>query len=535
MGFFDILEEVIFGKKPRTTQTAQTTNARKSIDRDKDMENAGMKNEKRIEKKEMKDPEKDKRAKEWPNIKNEIFAKYQVQIEDDAKPIAEQLYGKSDSLSAFFVTDERAVRKRYIEGGDNAIEEYAKNLTEHAFVGSPITATFLRRLYALNKARQEGNVTDTEIDIDGFTPNAKIQYTIKDTDLDGQKIPARRKFSPRCEMTATMTEGFHVGPFVVYDELYFCTKDEMEQMITKGDMKGKGMGKSGDMRKDVMEREEGDMESSVGRRGRMENGMEICPHGTDKKLYCDKCQGDIIISPSRKKVIGICLDVTGSMQGRKIENAKMAVERVLERIPTDSNIDVAFTIFSSDISGNHADIIPYGTRFTQEIKDSALERISKLDANGGTPLYDTINYLLDKTWSVGALDKDKIFFPYTYLIIISDGAENQSNLRNLIYEGKRDKDAFFAKLRAYRDSGLITEIIPFAYGEGMAKDIQLVRDLQGISGKILVNETDPDRITDSLIGTVDSILYGSSNLKMMGIPVSGKKTSVKESSGMNSM
>ena len=41
-------------------------------------------------------------------------------------------------------------------------------------------------------------------------------------------------------------------------------------------------------------------------------------------------------------------------------------------------------------------------------------------------------------------------------------------------------------------------------------------------------------LTDELIGTVGSILYGSSDLKMMGIPVSGKNgKNLKRKNGKN--
>lgn len=463
----------------------------------------------RLERQRIEKLEKEIRAKEWYNVKYQIYSRYQLPIADDAKNIAKECFGKNlDTVSIFFITDERIVMQRYIEGGDKAIDEYAKNLIEHAFIGGPITATLLRRLKLLNDAKRDEKVIDTEIDIDGFVPHAGIKYAIDEIELDGQIIPARRKFSIRCEMTATITEGFRTGPFVLYDELYLSTKEEMEQ-ITDEDIKSNTLNSK-----------------VLSLNSKTVTGAAGCPHETDRTLYCNQCHGDIIISPSKKKVVGICLDISGSME-RKLSSAKMAVIKVLERIPVNSNIDVVLIIFSTDLRiGNYEDIIPFGTEYTESIRSLAIERVRDIIAEGSTPLYDTINYFLDRIWSGVEgpgerrflLDENRIFFPYTYLIIVSDGEENGSELKNLIYKGKIGSDAFFAKLRAYRDAGLVTEIIPFAYGDG-GTDMRLIRELRNISGNKFINEIDSDNIIESLIGNVDSILYGSDNLKMMGLSI----------------
>ncbi len=545
MGLKSWIVENIVGKRseprqiPLKVQTSKKEDKEKKEMEEKEMEDKELKGG--IDKKKINENyEEEKRIKEWSINKDQILQKYQIPIADDAKYVAEELFGKSqDSVSVFFITDERAIRQRYLEGGEAAIEEYANNL-EKAFVGGPITFTLLRRLNALKDAKNDGNVIDTEIDIDGFTPNGRIQYAINEIDLDGQKIPSRRKFSPRCEMTATITEGFHVGPFVAYDELYFCTKEEMEQMVEKEKI---GTGEAGMGSNSMV----GSLYSTIGMGMKEDKEIkeELCPHGSAEDLYCNQCDGDIIISPSKKKVIGILLDVTGSMSGIKIERAKMAVKKVLEKIPVDSSIEIVLTVFSTRFKEFYEDIIPYGVDFTQQVKEMAIEKVRRLYAEGDTPLYETVNRFLDDTWTKGALDKDKIFFPYTYLIIVSDGEDNHSKLENLIYKGKREKYAFFVKLKEYRDSGLITEIIPFAYGEGPEKDMRLIKELKEMitakdketkfGGRILINETDPERIIGALTSTVDSILYGSDNLKMMGIPVSRLAVKKPISSTMESM
>jgi len=86
------------------------------------------------------------------------------------------------------------VRQRYIEGGDRAVEEYAKHLIDRAFIGGPITATLLRRLKLLYDAKRDKKVIETEIDMDGFTPNGKIFYTVDNIELDGQKILQEENF-----------------------------------------------------------------------------------------------------------------------------------------------------------------------------------------------------------------------------------------------------------------------------------------------------------------------------------------------------
>lgn len=504
----DYIEELLCGSgNTRRHKKEKAENAR--------IENAIIEKQARIQRQRVEKLEKETRKKEWHNIKDQIYSRYQLPIADDAKNIAKDLFGESvDTVSVFFVTDERVVMQRYIEGGDRAIGEYAKNLIRYAFIGGPITATLLRRLKSLEDAKRDGKVIDTEIDIDGFAPFARMVYAVDEIELDGQIIPARRKFSIRCEMTATITEGFRTGPFVIYDDLYLSTKEEMEQ-ITDEDVKNI-------LSKTLSEKENTD--DSAGRRYGKKYQIEVCDHGTDKKLFCSQCQGDIIVSPS-KKVIGICLDISGSMYGNKLSCSKTAIMKVLENIPTNSNIDVVLTVFSSDITTGYEDIIPFGKKYTESIRYMAIKRIGGIMAEGGTPLYDTINYFLDGIWSEVEsnfwLDENRIYCPYTYLIIVSDGEENGSKLEKLVYNGKIGNDAFFAKVKAYRDAGLITEIIPFAYGDS-GTNIRLKKELQNISGKKLINEVNLENIIESLVGNVDSILYGTDNLKMMGMSINKK-------------
>lgn len=512
-------------------------NTRQKNERELKIEKARIEKQAKLEKQRIEKLNKEKRAKEWPDIKDQIYSRHQLPIADDAKNIAKDLlnsnmlsFGKSvDTVSTFFITDERVVKQRYVEGGDKAIDKYANNLIQHAFIGGPITATLLRRLKLLEDAKRDGKVIDTEIDIDGFIPFTKIEYAIDKIELDGQIIPARRKFSIRCEMTATITEGFRVGPFVTYDDLYISTKEEMEQITDEDiiDINLENRDTNKDINKDA--NKEDDALKDAKKYGKTYN-IDVCPHGTDIQFYCNQCQGDIIVSPSKKKVIGILLDISGSMYGDKLQSAKMAIKKILERIPIGSNVNIVLIIFSTDIiTGHYEDIIPFGKEYTESVKNMAIERINNVIAGGSTPLYDAINYFLDGIWpgeenigeSTFLLDGNRIFYPYTYLIIISDGEENGSGLNKLIYKGKIGSNAFFAKLKAYRDAGLITEIIPFAYGDS-GTDIGLVRELRNISGKRFINEKNSGNIIESLIDNVDSILYGSDNLKMMGLSL-GKK------------
>lgn len=471
----------------------------------------------KIQTQRIEESERLTRKKYWSNVKDDIYSKYQIPIADDAKKIAKELSDKNmlklsktlDTVSVFFITDERVVRQRYIEGGDKAIEKYAKHLTKSAFIGGPITATLLRRLKLLYEAKRDGRVIDTEIDIDGFVPHSTILYTIDKIELDGQKIPARRKFSIRCEMTATLTEGFRTGPFVYYDGLYLSNKEEMEQ-ITDDDI-------------EINKKREVSDASSTGKRYGKYYNINVCPHGTDKKSYCNYCHGDIIIT-TQKKIIGICMDISGSMDREKLENAKEAVIRVLERIPTGTNIHVVLIVFSGDLPISYREIIPFGKEYTESVKDMATKAIKRISSSGGTPLYDTINHFLDEIWHGIVNDDDEGLlekFPYTYLIIVSDGDENGSSLDKLLYKGTMGVDGFFEKLKTYRDAGLVTEVIPFAYGYGGANN-RLIRELRNISGKKLINKADPGNIAELMVSNVDSILYGSDDLKLVGMSIARK-------------
>jgi hypothetical protein len=473
------------------------------------------------QKKQREKLEKQTRGEYWYNVKDEIYSRYQLPIADDAKKVAKDLFGKDvDMVSVFFLTDERIVKQRYIEGGDKGIDLYANNLIRHAFIGGPITATLLRRLKLLEDAKKDGNVIDTEVDIDGFPPHGKMLYAINEVELDEQIIPARRKFSIRCEMTATITEGFRTGPFVSYDELYISNKDEVEQIIdedVKKDQKNK-LGHKDDF-----------ITYELKKHGKTDKKIKVCSHGTDKTLYCNLCHGDILVSQSIK-IIGICLDTSGSMGGSKLSNAKTAVINILERIPVNSNVQVVLLIFDSDLEMNHDYIIPFGIKYTESTRSSAISIVKNIRAGGSTPLYDAINFFLDGIWPRSKcpeekhflLDENRIFFPYTHLIMVSDGEENQSFLKDIIYKGMTGKDAFFAKISSYRDAGLITDIIPLAYGDGES-NATLVKQLKKISGKKSISEASPQNIVESLTRNVDSILRGEDNLKMIGIPISIKK------------
>jgi len=94
-------------------------------------------------------------------------------------------------------------------------------------------------------------------------------------------------------------------------------------------------------------------------------------------------------------------------------------------------------------------------------------------------------------------------------------------LDKLLYKGRMGSEGFFTKLKAYRDAGLVAEIIPFAYGYGESNN-RLIYDLRNISGKKLINKADPGNILELMVSNVDSILYGSDDLKMMGISVDRK-------------
>jgi len=149
----------------------------------------------------------------------------------------------------------------------------------------------------------------------------------------------------------------------------------------------------------------------------------------------------------------------------------------------------------------------------------AINTIRRISSSGGTPLYDTINHFLDEIWSekVNIDNKSSLIhekFPYTYLIIVSDGDENGSSLDKLLYKGTMGVDGFFEKLKTYRDAGLVTEVIPFAYGYGGANN-RLIRELRNISGKKLINKADPGNIAELMVSNVDSILYGSDDLKLV--------------------
>lgn len=233
-------------------------------------------------------------------------------------------------------------------------------------------------------------------------------------------------------------------------------------------------------------------------------GISVCPHGTDKRYYCRSCHGDVRVDPS-KKVIGICFDMSESMDEKILKIAKNAIIKVLKRIPTDGNYSVVFIVFSSVFWNNIEYIISLDDRYSPSIRDSAIRRIENIVIGGGsTPLYNSMNYFLDDLWPIDGSSTVNKSFPYTYLIVVSDCEDNGSSFNRLIYRGNTGESAFFSKLREYRDAGILLEIIPFAHGYG--EDNKFLKELKDLRGKESAYNESSKNMIESMMSYVDSII-----------------------------
>ena len=148
----------------------------------------------------------------------------------------------------------------------------------------------------------------------------------------------------------------------------------------------------------------------------------------------------------KKSRIILALDTSGSMQGAKLDNAKKALQLFTDNLKGRN--DVGLVNFDNTVN---FDADPSNV---ESNKATLQAKISSLQAQGSTSLYDGINGSLDKLQSISSLDKSSDTI--NAVIILSDGADtnSQSNLKSVT-----------DKIENLQKSSNPILVVPIGYGD----------------------------------------------------------------------
>jgi Ca-activated chloride channel family protein len=147
-----------------------------------------------------------------------------------------------------------------------------------------------------------------------------------------------------------------------------------------------------------------------------------------------KKQGDILL----------VIDVSGSMEGDKIDQVREAAARFLDKMPKQNRLGL--TVFNDTIR----DLTAPG--LVEEVGTDIRSNIANLQANGKTALYDTVIAMIDKLQKAGAQqENDRI----RAIVLLSDGQDTASTA---------SLNDVLAKINQARTGRNPILIIPVAYG-----------------------------------------------------------------------
>jgi len=155
------------------------------------------------------------------------------------------------------------------------------------------------------------------------------------------------------------------------------------------------------------------------------------------------------------RVVYFLIDTSGSMSGRPIEQAKAAVLSFLQNIPPNPNIRVAIRSFDSypaSLLGSLQQ--PYSSM----MKSYLTTNVNRIETGGATALFQCVDMALD---DIQRNIRNKQA-PKTYLIVLSDGEDNQGITGN-DYQGRSGESAVIRRVQDFRNAGLV-EYLPIAYG-----------------------------------------------------------------------
>jgi Ca-activated chloride channel homolog len=147
-----------------------------------------------------------------------------------------------------------------------------------------------------------------------------------------------------------------------------------------------------------------------------------------------KKQGDILLM----------VDVSGSMQGSKLDQARQAAGAFLDKMPTQNRVGMITFNSSRQFISTPA---PF-----EDVSDELHDALNGMRASNGTALYDTLIYAIDQVMAMPEVEgQDRI----RAIVILSDGMDtaSENNLNAVLVK--------IQEAHAGRDPLLI---IPVAYG-----------------------------------------------------------------------
>ena len=142
--------------------------------------------------------------------------------------------------------------------------------------------------------------------------------------------------------------------------------------------------------------------------------------------------------------ITLVVDISGSMQGDKIEQVRDAVSKFMDRMPKQNR--VGLTVFSDQTEV----LVPLDLE--EKVDGQIRQQINKIQANGSTSLYDTVISIIDSMQAEPATDgQDRI----RAIVLLSDGQDTHSvaSLNDVL-----------TKINSARTGRNPILIIPVAYG-----------------------------------------------------------------------
>ena len=237
----------------------------------------------------------------------------------------------------------------------------------------------------------------------------------------------------------------------------------------------------------------GDMSNAMMDMGGM-NGMDDMEDGMVPTPRLDVADLRVV---DDDRIAYIILDCSGSMVGERLRMAKQAVLSFLQLIPAGAGVRVVVRPFDTEPSQS---LLPIGVPFTPETRKAMMGRLGALQTGGTTALFQSVKLALDDVLRLA--NPQQMTVPKTYLIVLSDGADNQ-RLPGYLYRSYEGEEALFARVKDNRDAGVI-EYLPIAYG-----GVSAVRGLEQIGGKgFRVTVTSPSDIVAKFGEIREQIMVG---------------------------
>lgn len=160
----------------------------------------------------------------------------------------------------------------------------------------------------------------------------------------------------------------------------------------------------------------------------------------------------------RKANVYLVADVSGSMQGKKLEQAREAFLTFLDMIKGDQE-RVGLVVFSS------SEVLAEPLAELGQNRARLKVQIEGLSAGGDTALLDAVNLAYERLQQAG--DKERI----NAIVVMTDGRENNSSIRL--------KD-LTSKMRRENQSGVSVVVFCVAYGDDA--EIDTLEQLSSVTG-----------------------------------------------------